>query len=568
MGNLRKRHTFAWTFKTNIMTKHRNYIQTVIISLLFCDVIISCITHWNCPRVSGEATKILSYLSIYIIGIYLFSCNRTRRMSEFFLILMAAAAVIYETYIGLGQLTGRRLSENNYFCCTGSFANPGPLGGFMALAGTLMLHVAIRRKRGWKILIPALMCVAIMLPVTLSRASWLAFLISGAAIAVTDARVRKWAWAHRMNGCRKWAVIVLAAIIASVSAFGAYRMKQVSADGRLLMCRMSVRAMMEKPLSGHGPGTYAKAYGDAQYGYFASGRFTEKQRLTADCPEYPFNTFLKVGVEYGIPAMIMLAVIILTAVTLAIRKDRTAGYGLLCLTVFAMFSYPQEIPVFRILAPLLTAGAAPWDNADDRPRSNRMKAIEWSIAGIAIFGPVYTGIRMGRKAKYEREWHRYEKYYTSKRYEKVAGLYSGISDELGSNHIFLFQYGQSLLESDRFEEADSVLQRGASMSCDPMFWNLMGRCRQAIGEYGEAEECFRHAYLMVPGRLYPLVLSAKLKYETGDTCGFATRLSEIRAFRPKLENALTSQLRSEIEELALKVTTTSESCHHSALHRQ
>lgn len=518
-------------------------------------------------QTGGASTRLFSYIFVYIIGLYLFSGTRRKCVSETCLTSFMALGVLYETYIGLGQLIGTRLSGNNYFCFTGSFANPGPLGGYMALAGTLILHVMMRKKRGWQILIPPFMCVAVMLPVTLGRASWLAFLASGAAVVITDVRAREWASAHKMNGCRKWAVIAVFTIIATASAFGIYRMKQASADGRLLMGRMCVHAMLERPLSGHGPGKYAKAYGDAQYDYFASGTYTEKQRLTADCPEYPFNTFLKVGVEYGIPAMIMLAAIVLFSIVTAIRYDRTAGFGLLCLTVFAMFSYPQEILIFRILAPLLMAGAVPWGNAIGPIRSIGCKAIKWNIIGIAVFGLAYIGNGTWTDAKNEREWHRYEKYYTSGRYDKAADLYGGISDKLGNNHIFLFQYGQSLLESGRFREADSVLTRGASMSCDPMFWNLMGRCRQAMGQYDEAEECFRHAFLMVPGRLYPLVLSAKLKYETGDTIGFATKLSEIRAFRPKLENTLTSQLRSEIEDLALIMTTTAESYHHSALHR-
>lgn len=540
-------------WKVRRCTSAPESVQHLLVLLLFLYTMASCIVHRDSPQTGIEIKKILTYFLLYIIGILLFSNDGRRRTIEYGLILLLSIAVLRETYIGIGQLTGRRLSGNNYFCCTGSFANPGPLGGFLATCGALILHMVMRRKYGWRALVPSLMCVIVMLPITMSRASWLAFLSSAAVLTATDRRVADRFKKHKAD--RSWKCIMTALLTITVIAasVGLYRMKQKSADSRLLMYRMSVHAILDSPLTGHGPGSFAKAYGDAQYEYFARGTFTERERLTADCPEYPFNTLLKVGVEYGIPAMLMLAAIIVMAIISSVRHDRAEGYGLLCLSVFAMFSYPQELPVFRMLTPLLIAGAACENTVTEVLRPGRRTIpVKCIILGTAVSGLAYIGLSARSHTEACRLWHKYEKHYNSGRYDKSAALYGELSDKLQSEHTFLFQYGRSLLESGRFEEADSVLRCGADLSCDPMFRNLIGRCRQATGRYVEAEECYRRAFLMVPNRIYPLVLSAKLSLEIGDTAGFSAKVHQIRSFRPKIENSLTHQLRDEIEELAAR----------------
>lgn len=82
-----------------------------------------------------------------------------------------------------------------------------------------------------------------------------------------------------------------------------------------------------------------------------------------------------------------------------------------------------------------------------------------------------------------------------------------------------------------------------------MFWNVMGNNSLMQGKYREAEYRYKHAFYMVPNRLYPLYLMAKLYYTEGDTVRFLSMADKIESFVPKVESLQTERLRLEIREL-------------------
>lgn len=95
---------------------------------------------------------------------------------------------------------------------------------------------------------------------------------------------------------------------------------------------------------------------------------------------------------------------------------------------------------------------------------------------------------------------------------------------------------------------------GESISSDPMFWNVMGNNSLACDRYREAEERYRRAFIMVPNRLYPLCLLAKLYDAEGDTARFLNMAKQIDNFKAKIESANTEKLRGEIAEIKSRYT--------------
>jgi len=92
---------------------------------------------------------------------------------------------------------------------------------------------------------------------------------------------------------------------------------------------------------------------------------------------------------------------------------------------------------------------------------------------------------------------------------------------------------------------------GTEISSDPMFWNVMGNNSLALGKYREAEERYKHAFYMVPNRLYPLYLLGKMYHEEGDTAKFLYMAEKIASFPPKIESINTEQMRNEIKEIRI-----------------
>jgi tetratricopeptide (TPR) repeat protein len=121
--------------------------------------------------------------------------------------------------------------------------------------------------------------------------------------------------------------------------------------------------------------------------------------------------------------------------------------------------------------------------------------------------------------------------------------------KLGKDPHFLYMYGYSLRKINQIEKSDSVLSLGTNYSSNPMFLNVMGNNSLTQGRYREAEERYKHAFYMVPNRLYPLYLLAKLYYTEGDTVRFLQMAEMVEEFIPKVESVNTESLRTEIREL-------------------
>ena len=78
----------------------------------------------------------------------------------------------------------------------------------------------------------------------------------------------------------------------------------------------------------------------------------------AGAPEYAFNDFLEVGVEQGLVGLLLFSLIIIVSICKLLRGKNEIGYGLLALSVCAMFSYPFSLLPFRVLGCLFVARAA------------------------------------------------------------------------------------------------------------------------------------------------------------------------------------------------------------------
>jgi hypothetical protein len=90
---------------------------------------------------------------------------------------------IVEAVWGLCQLYGFAPSQHSLFKLTGSFFNPGPYAGYLAVVFPIALHYWMKRQRVFRLL-SAITCIAILLvlPAVMSRAAWLAVVAGSIAV--------------------------------------------------------------------------------------------------------------------------------------------------------------------------------------------------------------------------------------------------------------------------------------------------------------------------------------------------------------------------------------------------
>ena len=244
----------------------------------------------------------------------------------------------YEAVYGLMQVAGLRMSNHAGFAITGSFDNPGPYGGFIAVGISVAFAYIVRyRKRfkGWyrgtmmTAALAAFVLGALVLPASMSRAGWLAFAAAALLTLVSDGRVRAWMKHHRE-------LCAAAVAFSAVLCIGIFLLKKDSAVGRLHIWHMECRAIAERPLRGSGPGTALGAYGAAQEEYFRTHPDADEYIVQiAGCPEYAFNEYLGAGMERGIPALLLMAATAVSAVVNLRRRENSLACGMLALAVFA-----------------------------------------------------------------------------------------------------------------------------------------------------------------------------------------------------------------------------------------
>lgn len=382
--------------------------------------------------------------------------------------LVFALIAIYETSLGIQQVMGVKSSGNINYAITGSFSNPGPYGGLIAVVLSILIaYLWLYRRNAdrwyekgiwWLSLFSAVLCV-IVLPASMSRAALLSCGVAVLVLGFKEMNVGLWIRNNKFYSC------VLVAAVVAMSA-GAFFMKKDSAIGRFHIWHMELRAIADQPWTGHGHGTVLGAYGDAQAEYFAEKERSETIVRVAGCPEYAFNEYLKIGVEYGIPPMVGVIVVMIALIALLLKYRSPFAYGLIAFSFFAFFSYPLEaIPI---------------------------------------------------KSEAEKEWESIRYLASMELYEDAVEELAPLYGDLKDNYRYIYDYGYALHKCNRYQESNEILKEGAKISSDPMFYNIIGKNQEAMGLYEEAEKAYLHSHHMVPCRLYPLTLLMEMKIRQQD----------------------------------------------------
>lgn len=448
------------------------------------------------------------------------------------------AAGGYELWTGFMQLAGREASRHHLFDVTGTFFNPGPYAIFVAVV--LAVSVAWWYRHGeafagrgrwirvgaWSVAAVAVFCFPVLVA-TWSRTAWVAVAVAAACLL----------WkAHRRMVLWGMGVAVCAGV-------AAYFLKQGSADGRLLMTMVAGRAWAGEWLCGHGLGGYAQAYGAAQEAFFAV-RSGSPLSVVAGSPEYAFNGVLGVGVEQGVLGAVPALVLGLWSLVVLCRRGEVSDYGWLVLLVSALFSYPFALWPFLSLAVAWVALAVSLEAGAAEVRWWKRMAV-WPV--VAVGGWCVWNLSDNTARCVEA----YEEFRRVRGVQDVAFLedYRKKYEDLKAYPDFLFTFGTALREAGRYNESNAMLRQGTRVSCDPVFYTLMGNNYRDLGAVAEAESAYRKAFGMLPGRMYPLYRLMKLYEAEGQMRKAEEMARQIIAFRPKVDSPAVREMKNEAKKL-------------------
>jgi len=232
----------------------------------------------------------------------------------------------------------------------GAFNNTGIFGGFIAMGfvtacGLLLSFKNLYIRIGLGIM---LIPITIQLIYSQSRAAWIAAVVGTIILVIPTFR--------KLTKGKALIIISILLVIGVLYSIKLYHLKKDSADGRMLIWSVSWNMIKEKPLIGYGAGGFRRNYLLRQADYFENHPDSPYSDL-ADDIVYPFNEFLKTGIEQGIIGLLLMLGILFRAFKNTASPSVFRAI-LASLVGFSCFSYPFDIVAFQVLGVSCLAGIA------------------------------------------------------------------------------------------------------------------------------------------------------------------------------------------------------------------
>lgn len=499
--------------------------------LLLCYIAVGalnlCIIHpegLNQYTITQWTILFLCYISVR---------RATRKQWILWGIVLIGAA---ESAVGILQKLHWLDSHHSMFDMTGTFGNPGQLGGFLAVAITVTWGLYQLRKKQClikQILLGVLLLLTITLLLSDSRAGWLATLVG--CIYVWHVREKK--------RCFSLYARVIIPILVVLLLAGAYYYKKDSANGRLLIWHVSANMIADAPLTGHGIGAFEKKYMYYQARYFEANPESAFKML-ADNVIYPYNELLHIAVELGIPGLLMGILLIIVTFKYASPRKENATYigAVISLLVFSVFSYPSHVIILLLLFPILL-GAIACEKGISLPKCLTYKHLWW---GIYIIGLCLSG----------KGWYEYttmenrlkELYASPSSFSQASGQYlKKHLDELKSAPRFLDLYAQYSYQHFPITESLPILQQTASIIPTSEILCDLGDLYFQQNQIGKAIECYQLSSNMIPNRIIPRYKLFQLYCNIGDSVQMRITGEKLLYMSIKVESTQTLRIKGEVK---------------------
>lgn len=541
-----------------------------------------------------------------------------------YLILAVVFSGTIEAIYGNLQLWGYYPSNHGIFRMTGNFFNPGPFAGYLAAVFPLSLGIYLwglpfrnsgisrfcekvavysktiksgtsrklaefhfinsfrfsksttgeqEKEPGFNsqtifTVIAGLSTIGLglVLPASRSRAAWLAVAVSSVYLLSIKYRWRESVTAYLNTKAKKIAFFLGLTLFVFLTVAGLYFFKKGSADGRLLIWKVSAKMIQDKPLLGHGTDGFAAKYMNYQAEYFSPNPEIQAANQ-ADNVSYPYNEFLKILVEKGFLGF-LIAVGLIYALffgkNVRIKEWQVLRVilsgGIISTVVFAQFSYPSEILPIKMVFVMFVAVLANHqhpvfsrsfkatkDTSAKYKESNYLYSIaKFSLAGLVLFAVYPAATTVNKLQHAYKTWKDASDVYNVGAYPECLEDFELAYPQLRNNGVFLVQYGKALEMAEKYEASIAILSEAKQHLNNTIVFTCLGNDYKALGKTSKAEQAYLHAWNMAPVKFYPLYLLAKLYYEVGQKTKAIAIARKVMDKDVKIESTAIKEIQEEM----------------------
>ncbi|MFV0506144.1 MAG: O-antigen ligase family protein [Bacteroidales bacterium] len=451
-----------------------------------------------------------------------------------------SALCFIQACYGTLQYFGCLHSIQSGFDVVGSFDNPAGFAAVLAIGFPVGLSLLAKNKGAWQYVV-GIMLAVIVIAIILSefRSGLLAVVLSALAFGLFlhYKKVRK-----SLTKSYAKCVAVILAVGFAFGAFALYRQKPHSANGRLLIWKVSTDMIKDKPLLGHGYNSFQAKYMDYQASYFKA-KPNSKYALLADNVKHPFNEFIKLAVEFGLVTLILVILAIALIVKRALRVDENGSAliitGLTTIAVFSCFSYPFQYTATYLLLAFYLSALLPKGKIT-LPYTPRAIFARCAV----ILSCAFLIFTASRWLYYELRWKTIADSSLRGNTEMMLPKYEELyHTSFRQKPLFLYNYGAELNYVHKHEESNKILLECAVKFNDYDLQMLMADNYMSLENFKQAEQTLKHASCMIPNRFYPLFKLVELYRNTDQTDKAQTLAKEILEKQVKIPSPTISYIK-------------------------
>ena len=442
--------------------------------------------------------------------------------------------------VGLLQGCGFLDSFHSEFAVTGTFGNPGPWGGYLAVVAAFLLPYAMQEgltpvKRG--ALLGGMVMITVAMVWSDSRAAWCSLGVAVFLFFYLKYPVRK----------RMFKIVgsALLAAVVTVAVTVLYGYRPASADARILIWQVVGKIVSQAPLTGVGTGRFAAHYMPAQAEYLVTA--TDEERHIAGDNTLAYNETLTVLCEQGVVGLCLggtLMVFVMRGLRLLFRLDGSSVFffPFVSWLVFSQFSYPLNVWSLACLFPLMVAMGS------GQKSVVRLRETHWSrFCCLRLFCRVLLGVGSVLLMVYcagrwkAQVWiHDYSVFASS-------SDWPGVTVDCFIRHdpfLLACCADAAFLRADFCMALSYMEQLSQYVQLSQLNFR-QGICYEEIGDTLNALDSYNRASRMMPSLMSPVFAEFNLYRAENkrDKALFLAR--EIVDFRPKVENRKTRAMRQE-----------------------
>ena len=428
--------------------------------------------------------------AVGLLAFYVFVRQSSSKGIKILLVCVMMGGLLQCLYAGM-QGMGLLPSLHNAFPMTGSFLNPAPLAGYLAVL-TSMGMVGLFCTDGFHGKLRIVAVIGLLLFggfvfLLNSRAAWFALLV--VAVGILYGRLK-------MKRKRVYAVCIVIAL--ALSLYGMYRMREVSADGRLFIWKNTCEMIKDHPLTGVGIDRFKAEFPAYQAQYHS--QLTEEVEKYYDGNTFlVFNEYLRAIAETGflLPLLALLPLAMVWKYKDVSTETRMAAGGLGCLLVFGFFSYPFSILTLKVLAVLFLGIIGRESHAVySWNASNILKFVVGGMAVVCVAFSVYGLMVVSKLSSYAHTDERYAYWFRD-------------------NVSFVRRHCRETFERGDTVQAVRILNDAIDRIPVAGFYQHRAELYAETGDYLHAEADYKFLRNLSPTALEPVLKLACLYRDTG-----------------------------------------------------